>query len=66
MRKKVTEFPPRLRAEEETPIAQRSGRIIFEIADQRLVFNYTITELNPEPAKVISMTKKRRRKKGPH
>jgi hypothetical protein len=58
---RVTNYRRHRRAEAEI---QSTSRIIFDIAHQRSVFDYTITELNSEPAKLVSIAKKRRRTKG--
>jgi hypothetical protein len=61
MRNKGYELPPPSTSRGRDP---KHKWIIFDIAHQRSVFDYTITELNSEPAKLVSIAKKRHRTKG--
>jgi hypothetical protein len=58
MPNKVTPFPRGPEFQAETPIGQR---IICEIGGDRFAIEFTITELNPEPAQVIPIQKKRQK-----
>jgi len=53
MKNKVTKLPPPSCARPQVRIEQ--PMILFTLGDQRFAVQWTVTELNSEPAKVISI-----------
>jgi len=62
MPNKVTPFPRPSELLAKTPVNQR---IICEIGADRFAIEFTVTALNPEPAQVIPIQKKRHGDKRP-
>src|SRR5229473_8448106 len=61
---KLTPFPPPPRCPEPEPVATEHSRVIFRIGRECHVFDFTstVTALRPQPAELISIEEKRKRR----